>query len=380
MDTHSGLKYHYRVWELTGLIQPEGMSRRRFLLYAIILNTFVTLFFPMTLLAKLFYTQSLPELCENLTITITDIAAGLKFLNVFLVLKELKKIRHLVKQLDARALEVNNEEELGVLDRGVRWSKNSFRIFAGIFVFGTCLSCLRVYLSKERTLLYPAWFGIDWRQSDSAYGIIFAYQFLGLVVQALQDCANDSYPPAFLCLLTAHMRVLELRIRRIGYEGHGSRGDAHAKLVECIQDFMQIHRLTNIIQQILSVTCMVQFACSAAVQCTVAMHFLFISGSNDLSAMALSLVFFAAVTLEIFIFCYFGDGLQAQSMALLNAFYSCNWMEQSLEFRRDLIIVMIRTQKVSYICAGGYIPLTLETFVQVMRFTYSAFTLLLKAV
>ncbi|KAH8420658.1 hypothetical protein KR222_004636, partial [Zaprionus bogoriensis] len=384
LDTHSGVEYHWQVWQLMGLIRPSGMPRHWFLLRGIVINVLVTLFFPLTLLAKLFFTYSLRELCENLTITITDLVANLKFINVFLVRRQLQEIRQLLRQLDKRAMQLRNGEEIAALRQAVLTAQRSFRTFAGIFVFGTTLSCIRVAIGQERQLLFPAWFGLDWRQSDWAYFLIYSYQLFGLIVQALQDCANDSYPPAYLCILTGHMRALELRVRRIGYPDRDSESEqelnphllydhrrrrrvVYAQLCACLEDYMNILKLHSIIQEILSIACLAQFMCSAAVQCTVAMHFLYVADSNDLSAMMLSLVFFSSVTLEVFIICYFGDGLRSQSEALLDAFYACNWIDQLPHFKRNLIITLQRAQRPCFIYAGGYIAVTLETFVQVRK-------------
>ncbi|KAH8292856.1 hypothetical protein KR044_001175, partial [Drosophila immigrans] len=374
LDTHSAVDYHWGVWQLMGLIQQEGSSRFQFLLRSLAINVLVTLLFPLTLMTKLFFTYSLRELCENLTITITDIVANLKFFNVFLVRRQLYEIKALLRILDRRALAVNDPDELAVLRQAVNTSRLSFRTFGGIFVFGTALSCFRVAIAKERQLLYPAWFGIDWKRSNVVYVLIYMYQLFGLIIQAIQDCANDSYPPAYLCILIGHMRALELRIRRIGYpspvphirfDRRAYERAAYYELRDCIEDYVLILRLHLIIQKILSVACLAQFMCSAAVQCTVAMHFLYVADSKDLSAMILSLVFFSAVTLEVFIICYFGDRMRSQSEELLNAFYACNWTDQSRRFKRNLIFTLVRTQRPSYILAGGYIAVTLETFLQV---------------
>ncbi|KAM8721705.1 hypothetical protein ACLKA7_007557 [Drosophila subpalustris] len=374
LNTHNAVSYHWRVWELMGLMQPPEMPRLQFVVRSAVINVLVTLLFPLTLLAKLFFTSSLKELFENLTITITDFVANLKFINVFLVRRQLREITDILRVLDKRAKIVHNQEELRVLHQSVKTAQSSFRTFAWIFVFGTALSCIRVAIARDRQLLYPAWFGVDWQCSDLAYWLINVYQLFGLIVQAIQDCANDSYPPAYLCILTGHMRALELRVRRIGYPqplAHTLYNQAryhqsvYVQLCECIEDYINILRLNEIIQEILSIACMAQFVCSAAVQCTVAMHVLYVVDSNDLSTMMLSLVFFMAVTLEVFLICYFGDRMRTQSEALLDAFYACNWMDQMPQFKRNLIITLMRTQKPSFIYAGSYIPVTLETFVQV---------------
>ncbi|EDW30758.1 GL13334 [Drosophila persimilis] len=378
LNTHSAVDYHWRVWQLTGLIRPAGISKSLYRTYAIGLNLMVTLLFPLSLLARLILTRSMKELCENLTITITDITANLKFGNVYLVRRHLGEIRSLIQQLDCRALAICDRDELCALVQAVTTARNTFRTFAWIFVCGTSLSCVRVALARSRQLLYPAWFGVDWKNSNEAFVGIYVYQLFGLIVQAVQNCASDSYPPAYLCLLTGHMRALEVRVARIGCEC-ASGQQSYDQLLSCIQDLTLIHRMHTIIQQILSVPCMAQFACSVAVQCTVAMHFLYVADADDRLAMILSVIFFVAVTLEVFVICYFGEKMRTQSEALCNAFYACNWVEQLPRFRRDLLFTLARAQRPSLILAGSYIPLTLETFKEVMHFAYSAFTLLLRA-
>ncbi|XP_044316802.1 odorant receptor 2a [Drosophila rhopaloa] len=378
LDTHSAVYYHWRVWELTGLMRPPGISRLAYRMYSIVLNSVVTVLFPLSLIARLLFTTNMAGLCENLTITITDVVANLKFVNVYLVRSQLQEIRSLLRRMDKRTKSVGDPAELSALRREVDIAQGSFRTFARIFVFGTTLSCVRVVIRPDRELLYPAWFGVDWKNSTRNYVLINIYQLFGLTVQAIQNCASDSYPPAFLCLLTGHMRALELRVRRIGYGADGKE-EVYEELVECIRDLMRVHRLREIIQQILSVACMAQFACSAAVQCTVAMHFLYMADDKDLTAMIISIVFFTAVTLEVFVICFFGDRMRTQSEALCDAFYACNWVEQLPKFKRALLFTLARTQRPSLIFAGNYIALSLETFEQVIRFTYSAFTLLLRA-
>ncbi|EDV45599.1 uncharacterized protein Dere_GG12926 [Drosophila erecta] len=388
LDTHSAVYYHWRVWELTGLMRPPGVANLRYLVYSITVNLVVTVLFPVSLLARLLFTTNMAGFCENLTITITDIVANLKFANVYMVRKQLHEIRSLLRLMDARARLVGDPEEISALRKEVNIAQSTFRTFGSIFVFGTILSCIRLVVRPHRELLYPAWFGVDWMHSTRNYVLITIYQLFGLVVQAIQNCASDSYPPAFLCLLTGHMRALELRVRRIGSRKENStegqsyeawREEVYQELVECIRDLMRVHRLREIIQRVLSAACMAQFACSAAVQCSVAMHFLYMADEHDHTAMIISIVFFLAVTLEVFVICYFGDRMRTQSEALCDAFYDCNWVEQLPKFKRELLFTLARTQRPSLIYAGNYIALSLETFEQVMRFTYSVFTLLLRA-
>lgn len=46
LNTHSAVYYHWRVWELTGLMRPPGVSSLLYVVYSITVNLVVTVLFP----------------------------------------------------------------------------------------------------------------------------------------------------------------------------------------------------------------------------------------------------------------------------------------------------------------------------------------------
>ncbi|XP_055902149.1 odorant receptor 2a [Eupeodes corollae] len=375
IHTNDAFQYHWMVWKITGIRNPNGFPKRLYMLYAILINLFVTILFPLTLILNLFHTDGLQEVCENLTITITDTIANFKFLNVYFVRSKLLSIKDIVDKLDIRAR--NKADQQKVLGESVRIARATFKIFWGLYSFGTFLSLCKIAINSDKSLLFPAWFPLDWRNSTLQYSIVLVYQFFGLVVQAIQDVANDSYPSAYLCILTGHLRALALRVKKIGKKGNDLEAN-YAKLIECIRDHQAILELHVTIQGIISTACLAQFICSGLVQCTVGIYVLFIIGKNEISSLMLSGIFFFAVTLESFVICYFGHNLKQESEDLTNAIYDCNWTNQLPKFKKTLLFFMMRTHKHNVILAGNYIPVDFPTFVMIMKYSYSVFTLLVR--
>ncbi|XP_073822688.1 odorant receptor 2a-like [Musca autumnalis] len=385
LDTNVAFRYHWKVWRWTGIKPPHNINPQLYKLYAIVVNILATFLFPLSLIVNVFLTKTLQELCENLTITISDFQSNLKFINVYLVRRQLDRIRSILRKLDRR---VQSEEEFAVLKSAISTAESSFLIFFRLYSFGTTLSVVKVLLAESRSLLFPAWFGVNWVDNLSTYMGVIIYQFFALVVQALQNVASDSYPPAYLVILSAHMRALEIRVKAVGQfkdemqQPMSLTPEEQRKCLrefnECIKDYLNILKLHSIIQRIISKACLAQFACSALVQCTVGLHFLYVVDAANYEAQLMSIIFFVAVTLEAFVICYFGHMMSLQSSNLTYAFYSCGWLAQSPEFKRNLIITLMRTQRTSTIRAGSYIPVDLPTFVMLMKYAYSVFTLLIR--
>lgn len=72
------------------------------------------------------------------------------------------------------------------------------------------------------------------------------------------------------------------------------------------------------------------------------------------------------------------NNLTYESVALADTIYDLNWYEQSESFKKCILLFMIRSQKPIQLKAGIY-PLTLSTFLQLMKASYTYLTVLKQA-
>lgn len=78
-------------------------------------------------------------------------------------------------------------------------------------------------------------------------------------------------------------------------------------------------------------------------------------------------VFFCSMTLQIFMPCYYGSVVYAKSSMLSTCGFESNWLEQSLSFKKSLIIFVERTIRPIGLKAGGLFDLNLKIFLSVMK-------------
>lgn len=77
------------------------------------------------------------------------------------------------------------------------------------------------------------------------------------------------------------------------------------------------------------------------------------------------LCYIAAVLMELFLFCWFGNEVSIKSENISRALYESVWPETSKNFKRNLFFFLTRTQKPIKIYALNFFQLSLDVFVWV---------------
>ncbi|XP_014483810.1 PREDICTED: odorant receptor 4-like [Dinoponera quadriceps] len=76
---------------------------------------------------------------------------------------------------------------------------------------------------------------------------------------------------------------------------------------------------------------------------------------------------YLSITIEIFIFCFAGEYLSLKSKSLADAAYESLWYNMSPKYCKNILFVIMRSQKQLNLTAGGMTNLSFETFVGIMK-------------
>ncbi|XP_014483808.1 PREDICTED: odorant receptor 13a-like [Dinoponera quadriceps] len=76
---------------------------------------------------------------------------------------------------------------------------------------------------------------------------------------------------------------------------------------------------------------------------------------------------YSAIMVEIFIFCFAGEYLSIKSRLLADAAYESLWYNMSSDHGKNVLFVIMRSQKQLSITAGGMMNLSLEAFASIMK-------------
>ncbi|CAK1581267.1 unnamed protein product [Parnassius mnemosyne] len=146
---------------------------------------------------------------------------------------------------------------------------------------------------------------------------------------------------------------------------------------KCVMHHNLIIRFVGSIQDIygghISMTMILSsgIICSTAVQFSAIEHPL--NNITDLFWVFAFMVIFVSV---LYADCYFGNGITTKNFEISHAIYGCPWVDLSRKHRKNVLIFIARTQQPLVLYAVVLAPVSLETFTQVMNWTYKGFALL----
>ncbi|XP_037912171.1 odorant receptor 2a-like [Hermetia illucens] len=369
-NTCSVLTQVFRLIRILGF-SPVEKYKLLFYIYSILLIFVVHILYLLSLYIDLFLLDNIQDILDNLKVTICCTVCTLKVFNTFARREELHRLRNIIRQLD---MSVVNQDEKDYLQSIM---KTSSRFFFAFFVFyGSCsVTCeIPLIFAKERYLLYSAWFPFDWENSTTAYVGVHLYQFIGSSVITYEDAVNDSYPGTLLWLLKGHLRALGLRISKIGYDPSRTAEDNYDELIRAVKIYGICMKYFNTCKVVMSKVSLVQLLGTEMVLCDIAISILHVD--ENPSQLLFLFFYFAAMILQISVFCYCGSALGDEGQILRTALYSCNWPAQDAKFRKVLIFFMEHAQNPWFIYAGGVATVSLSTLVSVLQSAYSFFAVL----
>ncbi|KAH0548918.1 hypothetical protein KQX54_004314 [Cotesia glomerata] len=143
----------------------------------------------------------------------------------------------------------------------------------------------------------------------------------------------------------------------------------------CIKHHQKLTWIVKELNSVFSSSMMTQLATSATMICLAG--FQAVLGSNDKSSFMKFTVYLGATFTQLLYWCWFSNQLLYQAISLTTGIWMSGWEHQfPLNVKNLLTISMLRTLKPLQLKAGNFFTLSLETFVSILKSSYSFFALL----
>nr|QNH68037.1 odorant receptor 11 [Apriona germarii] len=146
------------------------------------------------------------------------------------------------------------------------------------------------------------------------------------------------------------------------------------KLVECVIHHQCIMEFAKELTFLFTTSILGQFIVSVVIICITLFEITLVP--------VMSIKFFSMILyqfcmlLEIFLLCYYGNEVIRESTELTKCAFCSDWTDCSWEFKRNLLFFMTSSQTALKLYAGGFFTLSLETFVKILKSSWSYFAVL----
>lgn len=91
---------------------------------------------------------------------------------------------------------------------------------------------------------------------------------------------------------------------------------------------------------------------------------------------AKALTVLSTFLLQLFIYSYVGEYLRNQMEQVGYAAYASAWYDFPISWRKDLVILLMRSQQLVEIAAGYFFPVNMRTFMNIVKTSLSYLSVL----
>nr|WCC57359.1 odorant receptor 24 [Papilio dardanus] len=394
-NNFEAFKPHFNFLIMFGcykMISPKSkMQESLHQFYRIFVTVCFCTFFIQHLL-RLYQVNNALELVDTLYVLLT-IFNSLGKLAIFNFRRV--RIEHIAEVIKGPVFAPNNKQHKELMLRNARAMKRLFRSYLAFVIFGSIMWTISPVMT--RFLGEEVRFPMYWPFSTDRLSVfLFVVVYIGYMVHlvSLSTSAMDCVTVGFYMQAQLQLQMLRYNFMHVAdpedevIEEHtnfevklyrdveSSRYENlyRKRLVMCIKRQQLIVWLVDEVESTFGSSMVLQFLVTAWIMC---MSVYKMIGLNKMSAEFITMIIYLTVMLlQLFIFCYYGTQLKNESEYVNQSIYECDWPAVSPRLRRPLLILMERCYQPIAPCIAYIVPMSLDTFISVVKFSYSLYTFL----
>uniref|UniRef100_A0A182RNV9 Uncharacterized protein n=1 Tax=Anopheles funestus TaxID=62324 RepID=A0A182RNV9_ANOFN len=356
------------VWKICGLYnaKPQAPLYRA---YRIVFNVVLMVVYLFTLSFNMFLMQTFEQLVlYTMYIVFTEIVMLLKALITY---HKFEQICDLFRQtLDSDFKPMDAEEEK-LHRKGVGEINYYFYLYILTTNLAIASSVLYLLHQDYRLPYFPWMLGIPYGPTERLnFGIMFAYQVVGMYFHMWINIAIDIQLIYFLGMIGIQLDLLGKRFRMIRTSEQFGQS-----FVQLINQYQKVQRMTQDIEHLFSPAFFAQFSASGLVICATAYKTSSMFNVYELTAIQ-NLLYMLSMMFQMFLPCRFGNEVTRKSHILRTSIYSSTWYEMRLKHRKTLHMLLQRMNKPLTLKAYYFFNYNLQAYTTTLNMAYSVYALL----
>ncbi|XP_072762243.1 odorant receptor 43a-like isoform X2 [Anoplolepis gracilipes] len=376
------LSFNFFLYTISGLWRPiEWSSKCSRILY----NMFTYLIMCLLLIQILAQLLDIIFIVDNMDDFTTNSYIFVSVIGIFFkaatVVTRRNEIINVIETLQKKPCKACTEEESDILmkfDRLIRSYSINYMYLATFSAVGGIIG--GIFNVFKGQLPFRIWVPYDY-SSPIILWLTSIQELIILSYCAIISIATETTVLGFCLQICAQIEILKHRLHNMMKlrEKKTSRNSLNdtlnktGRLSEHILHHLYIIRLAKIINNVFSQVIFVQFFASIIILCTLLYYFSSHMTIIDISTLIVLLI---CMFVQIFVYCWAGNEVILKSTGLGEAVYQMDWILMPINEQKDLLVIMKRSTRPIKLSSSFLVTLSLESYCNLLKASYSVFNLL----
>ncbi|XP_011869948.1 PREDICTED: odorant receptor 46a, isoform A-like isoform X2 [Vollenhovia emeryi] len=380
------LSLNFLIYTVGGVWRPvEWSSSGAKLLYSVFTIIIVTSQYFLVItqfMDIIFVVNNIDDFATNTLMFLTIVAVCCK---ATVVVVRRNAIINLVQILLKAPHKPQDEDEIAIqtkFNKFIRSCSIKYSLLATGSMTGLTLGSILNVMHGH--LPYRIWLPWDYN-IPTMFWAISIHQIITLIFAAIINVGTETLVFGLFIQTCAQLEIFESRLQKfiinktvrcLRHTLSTSHNKNEIELSGCIHYHLSICKYAKTVNDVFNQVFFVQFFGSILVLCTsvyyLSMHI------KELSAIANLLVYTICMFAQIFVYCWSGNEVILKSTSIGDSIYRTDWPLLSINEKKGLLMIMIRSTLPIKYTSSFLITLSLESYSNILKTSYSAFNVLQK--
>ncbi|THK32899.1 odorant receptor 46a [Diachasma alloeum] len=383
------LRENFIQLQYIGLWQPlcwpsNDIKSRVYWLYTIHILVMIHCFTLSEALSLFTLIENIEDFSDNCFMLLTMFAVCVK---AVVTLLRRSEIIDILTALDVHPFKPMNTDEERIQEEFNKRIRFFTFFYAGVVECSVWIMSISVFFQgiPFGVLPYKAWLPYDYSKS-TVYWLTFCAQLFTIIIGANICIGCDTVMPGFYTIVCAQFNILRYRLEKVidefddaivlkpeemifTYREHCEKG-----IITCVQYHKAIFEIAKKINSISSSIIFVQYLASSIIIC------LSIFMLSHMPLFSSQFVYFTlyltCMMSQIFLLCASANEATIECQNLTTGIYNTKWYNLNHRAKSYLGLVMVRTLRPVIFKSGHIIVLSLSSFSNLLKHSYSAYNVL----
>ncbi|XP_032676946.1 odorant receptor 94b-like isoform X2 [Odontomachus brunneus] len=361
--------YYYKLKELdnSGKAHPD-MTNQSFVFYGLV---------------DIFLSANLQEFVDKFYLFLSVFGVSIKLIHLFIRRRRIIGLDEMLLKENCVPRDADEASIRQKFERNARQVTIACEILNESCALMATFAQFYLFLKTHTLPVY------NWAPFDLSSMIVFVpmliYQSVTLCLCANSSVAHETLISGLMIQICAQFEILCHRAHMLpillmeAEKNSQSEQDLKARerliIRDLIEHHLYVYKLAHTVNAVFTLIMFIQFSMISLVLC---LSIYKISNMTTLLTLDFAYVFsyLGSMLMQIFLYCWYGNEVTLKSVEVCNAVYGMNWTTLRVRVMKDLAIIMMRASKPFRISSGYIVTLTTESFMSILKISYSAYNVL----